>query len=142
MSDLSPHAPSEEDVRAAYRPVLWFSLLLLAGLWLTVFNPPWPMPLLSGVLAVAAIVCGVIGLVRLRRARTGGMMPVLVLLGILLAAGMVLLTSVQALMWPVYADFYACMDRALTHRAERECFAGLEQTARSQLLEILRPSAP
>lgn len=141
MSDLS-RAPSEEKVRAAYRPVLWFSLLLLAGLWLTVFNPPWPMPLLSGVLALAAIVCGVVGMVRLRRARTGGFMSVLVLMGILLAAGMVLLSSVQAVMWPVYAQFHACMEGALTHRAERACLTELEQTSRSQLIEILRPAAP
>ncbi len=142
MPETSRPAPSEEDVRAASRPVLWFALLLLAGLWFSVLSPPWPMPLLSGVLALAAIVFGVLGLVRLRRVRTGGFMPVLVVMGILLAAGIVLLTTVQALMWPVYAEFHACLDRALTHQAERECLAGLEQTARSQLLDLLRPAAP
>lgn len=132
--------PAEEQTRAATRPVLWFSVLLLAALWFSVLNPPWPMPLLSGVLALAAIVLGVIALRRIRRARVGGMMTVLVVFGMVLAAAMVLLTGAQAIMWPVYADFYACVERALTHQAERQCLSGLENAAQNQFFDLLRQS--
>src|SRR5690625_3560634 len=42
--DVRSAPPSEEQVRAANRPVLWFSLVLLAALWLSVTRPPWPLP--------------------------------------------------------------------------------------------------
>ncbi|MEE6280694.1 hypothetical protein [Georgenia sunbinii] len=118
--------PDPEAVRAVTRPVMWFSGLLLAGLWFSATAPPWPLPLLTGVLALAAIVLGIRGLVRMRRARIGGAMLVLVILGLLLAAAMVLISAMQAVMWPVYAELHACLDRAITVRAERACTAELE----------------
>ncbi|WP_324649678.1 hypothetical protein [Georgenia sp. H159] len=131
-------APTEEQVRAANRPLLWFSLVLLAALWLSVTRPPWPLPLVPGLLALLAIVLGVVGLVRARRARLRGGMTVLVVIGMGVAAAMVLLTGVQALLWPVYADFHACLDRALTHRAEDACLSELEDRAQSFLFDLAR----
>lgn len=133
--------PEEDRTRAATRPVLWFSLTLLAALWLSVLNPPWPLPLLSGVFALVAIGLAVVALRRMRRARVGGaLLTVLMVLGLLLAVAMVFLAAVQAVMWPVYADFYACLERALTHQAQRGCLADLENAAQNQLLDLLRRS--
>lgn len=135
MSRDQPAAPpSEEAVRAATRPVLWFSVVLLVGLWLSVTRPPWPLPLVPGLLGLLAVVLGIVGLVRMRRARVGGAMLVLVVVGLGIAAAMVVLTGLQALLWPVYADFYACLDRALTHQAEAACLTGLEERAQRMLL--------
>jgi len=136
--DVRSAPPSEEQVRAANRPVLWFSLVLLAALWLSVTRPPWPLPLVPGLLALLAVVLGVVGLVRMRRVRLGGATVVLVVVGMGLAAMMVLTTAMQAAMWPVYADFHACLDRALTHRAEDACMSRLEERARSLVLDVLR----
>ncbi len=136
-SDLDA-LPDEEQQRAATRPVLWFSVVLLVGLWLSITQPPWPLPLVPGLLALLAIVLGVVGLVRMRRAKVGGAMTVLVVVGLGIAAAMVFLTAVQALMWPVYADFYACLDRALTHRAQDACLTELEQRAQTMLLDVVR----
>ena len=136
--DLDRARPGEQETRAATRPVMWFSLVLLAALWLSVTRPPWPLPLVPGLLALAAVVLGVLALVRMRRARLGGVMTVLVVVGMGIAAAMVFTTSVQALLWPVYADFYACLDRALTHRAQDACLTELEQRAQTFLLDWLR----
>jgi len=135
--DLRDAPPSEEQTRAANRPVLWFSLVMLAALWLSVTQPPWPLPLVPGLLALLAIVLGIVGLVRMRRARTGGAMTVLIIIGLVIAGGMVFLTGVQALLWPVYSDFYACMDRALTHQAQAACLTELEEHAQTLLLDVL-----
>ena len=136
--DLRGAPPTDEQVRAAHRPVLWFSLVLLAALWLSVTRPPWPLPLVPGLLSLLAVVLGVVGLVRMRRARVGGATAVLVVVGLGVAAMMLLFTSVQALMWPVYAEFYGCLDRALTHRAEAACLGNLEERAQSLLLDLVR----
>src|SRR5690606_41365804 len=60
-----------------------------------------------------------------------------VAVGIVFAAGMVVVTAAQALMWPVYAEFHACLDRALTHRAQDACFAELEQRTQDLLLDLM-----
>lgn len=136
--DVDAAPPGEQQVRAATRPVMWFSVVLLAALWLSLTRSPWPLPLVPGLLALAAIVLGIVGLVRMRRARMGGAMTVLVVLGLGLAATMALLTSVQAILWPLYADFYDCLDRALTHRAEDACVTRLEERAQTFLLDWAR----
>lgn len=128
-TDLDP-----ERVRAASRPVLWFSVVLLAALWLSLTRPSWPLPLVPGLLALLAIVLGIVGLVRMRGTRPGRRTVVLLVIGLVVAVAMVLLAAVQAALWPVYADFHACLDRALTHRAEAGCLADLEQRAQSLLL--------
>ncbi len=136
--DLRGAPPSEERVRAANRPVLWFSVVLLAALWLSVTRPPWPLPLLPGLLAAGAVVLGILGLVRMHRARvTSVATTVLVVVGIVFAGGLVAVTAVQAFMWPVYADFYACLDRALTHRAQDSCLTELEQRTQDLLLDLV-----
>jgi len=136
--DLRAAPPGEDRVRAAHRPVLWFSVVLLAALWLSVTRPPWPLPLVPGLLAAVAVVLGIVGLVRMHRARvTSVATTVLVAVGIVFAAGMVVVTAAQALMWPVYAEFHACLDRALTHRAQDACFAELEQRTQDLLLDLI-----
>ncbi|WP_413452225.1 hypothetical protein AA0Y32_11885 [Georgenia phoenicis] len=136
--DQAATPPDEAAARAATRPVLWFCVVLLAGLWLSLTRAPWPLPLVPGLLALVAIVLGAVGLVRMRRARMGGALLVLVVVGLGIAAAMVVLTGVQAALWPVYADFHACLDRALTHRAEAACLSGLEERAQRMLLDLSR----
>lgn len=123
----APEAPSDpEAVRRATRLVMWFSGLLLAALWFSASSPPWPMPLLTGVVAVVAIVIGIRAIIAMRRAKMGGAMLVLLVVGLLLAGALVFFSVVQAAMWPVYADLQDCLDRAITSRAERACVADLE----------------
>ena len=135
--DLDTARP-EERTRAASRTVMWFALVLLAALWLSVVRVPWPLPLVPGVLGLAAVVLGVLALVRMRGARLGASMTVLVVVGMVIAAGLALLTSVQAFLWPVYSDFYSCLDRALTHQAQDTCFSELEQRTQTYLLNVGR----
>lgn len=122
----APGTPPDEATRRATRSVMWFSGLLLAGLWFSATAPPWPMPLLTGVLALAALVMGVRALLQMRRGSVGGAMLVLLIMGMLLAALLVLVSTLQAIMWPVYAELHDCLDRALTVRAERACMTELE----------------
>ena len=131
-------ARPEQRTRAASRTVMWFALVLLAALWLSVVRVPWPLPLVPGVLGLVAVGLGVLALVRMRGARLGASMTVLVVVGTVIAAGLVLLTSVQAVLWPVYSDFYACLDRALTHQAQDTCFSELEQRTQTYLLNFGR----
>lgn len=128
---------SEEQVRAATRPVMWFSVVLLIALWLSVSRQPWPLPLFPGVLALVGLVLGIVGLVRMHRARIGGATRVLVVLGLGLAAAMVLLAGVQAVMWPVYAELHACMDRALTVQAEGTCLTSFEGSVQGWLRDLI-----
>lgn len=124
----APGSPSEELARRASRSVMWFAGLLLAGLWFSVLAPPWPLPLLTGVLSLAALVVGVRTIFAMLRARSGGAVLVLLVVGMLLAAFLVLVSALQAVMWPVYAELHTCLERALTVRAERACRTDLESS--------------
>lgn len=129
--------PDDATVRSATRSVMWFAGLLLAALWFSAIAPPWPLPLLSGVLAIAAGVLGVRGLMLARRAKLGTVMIVLLVVGLVMAAGMIFVSVLQALMWPAYAELQQCLDRAITYRAEQSCLTELETNLEEWLWSVL-----
>jgi hypothetical protein len=126
--------PTPEQTRAATRPAMWFSLLLLLALVLPLTDLRWPLPLVSGALALAAVVLGVYALVRVVRARVRGAIRPVLVLSLLLAVYLVVTSVVQALLWPAYEQYSDCRDRALTLQAERTCVAELEDAVAERIL--------
>lgn len=132
MADAQP--PPEPSAPArAMRWVHAFGATLLLGLGLGVVTLPWPFPLLSGVLCLAALVLGVVALTRLRRARAGrALRPVLV--AALVLAGVLTATSLaQAVFWAEYDQYARCVRSALTQQAQDSCRAQLDNALSDRL---------
>lgn len=126
--------PTPEEARAATRPVLWFSLLLLVAVLLPLTGAPWPLPLFSGVLAVAALGLGVYAFVRIKRTGVRGAVVPVLILSLVLATYLALSSVVQLLLWPAYSAYAECTDRAVTVQAGRACVSELEDAIRDRFL--------
>ncbi|WP_127571434.1 hypothetical protein [Georgenia faecalis] len=133
--------PTPEQARAATRPVMWFSLVLLTAVVVPMMGVRWPLPLVSGALALAALVVGVYALVRVWRAGVRGAIVPTLAISLVLAAYLLVSAVVQAAMWPAYAAYADCTDRALTVQAERACRAELEDAVTDRILGQEAPAA-
>lgn len=126
--------PTPEEARSASRPVMWFSVLLLAALLFPTLTPPWPLALLSGVLALAALALGIYALVKTIRVRLGGVILPVLIVSLLFAVYLVVSSVAQVILWDEYAAYQECTDRALTVQAERACAGTLEDAVRGRIL--------
>ncbi|WP_146362550.1 hypothetical protein [Arthrobacter yangruifuii] len=114
-------APTEEQKRSAVQFVRIFWLLLAAMLLSTGLVLPWKLfPL---VLGIAALVIGIIALVKVARRRTGALMPVLISLGLVVTFLTTLGLAGMVLLWDETATYEACMQSALTLSGVDECEA-------------------
>ncbi|WP_170297352.1 hypothetical protein [Georgenia thermotolerans] len=124
----APAEPPGESRVAALRWVRRFGLLLLAGLAVGAFTLPWPWPLLSGVLCMAALAVGIVALVKVRGARIRGALTGVVTLG-LVVAGMLGIASLgQVVLWREYSAYSSCVRAALTAQARDACDARLQHS--------------
>ncbi|MDM7990611.1 hypothetical protein [Arthrobacter sp. zg-Y877] len=104
--------PGPEQKRNAVQYVRVFWLLVAAMLLSSNLVLPWKLfPLALG---VAALVVGVIALVKLARRRMGPAMPILVSVGLLVAALTTLGLAGMVLLWDETAAYETCMRSALT----------------------------
>lgn len=134
MGDDGPMStPDPERQRRAVRTGQLFGLVLLATVVLSLLAPPWPVPALGALLAVASLVLGVVAVVRLRRARVTGLVVVSTALGLLLAGFMALSTVSQVAFWREYSSYAECLDSAITQRAQETCRVQLERSLEERL---------
>lgn len=127
-SGVTEPPPAEAAQLDALRWVRIFGTVLIAGMVVGMAGPPWPWPLLSGVLCLAAVGVGVAGLVKVRAARLRrGTTPVLVL-GMVLAAVLGLSSLGQVALWRENATYSECVRGALTQQARDACAAGFERS--------------
>ncbi|WP_051297911.1 hypothetical protein [Brevibacterium album] len=113
-----PEGPTAPQKRAVKLGLIL--TLLLAGAVLTSLLP-LPFVIVSGALALAAIVCAVMSIVAGVRA---GQAPQALVTGIigLLIAGYVLISAVAtAAIWPIRQEFEECIAHAITEQAQATC---------------------
>lgn len=111
---------------------MWFALALLGAMWLSAVATNLPLMIGATLLAIAALVMGVRALVRLRRARVGGLLLVVVIISLGLGLLLVLSSAAQLVFWREYLDFAQCTSRAITSGAQRACQAELDRALSSR----------
>ena len=119
--DSRQPAPTDEQKRNATQYVRVFWLLAVAMLLSSSLVLPWKLFPLG--LGIAALVVGIIALVKLARRRMGPLMPVLVSLGLVVTALTTLGLAGMALLWDETATYESCMHSALTIEGVEACEA-------------------
>ena len=115
-------APTEEQRKNAMRYVRIFWLLVLATMFSSGLVLPWK--LLPLALGLAALVVGIIALVKLARRRMGAAWPVLVSLGLLITVFTTIGLAGMVAIWDDTAEYESCMRSALTLDAVETCQDG------------------
>ena len=118
--ERAPREPVDpEVVRGLTRPLMVFTLLLLACLLLSSAPLPWRM---GGVaLAVAALVTGGMTLRRVWRANVRGALVAAVAAGMAVAVTLGLATLAVIPVWDIEMTRQTCMSEAITHSARSGC---------------------
>lgn len=81
---------------------------------------------LTGILTVAALALGIVLLIRWFRSKESRLVLFATICGLMVTAGMVVLTLASALFFNQAAEYQACVNRALTDQAQRSCQVQLE----------------
>ena len=115
-------APTEEQRKNAMRYARIFLLLALATMFGSGLVLPWK--LLPLALGLAALVVGVIALVKLVRRRMGVVWPVLVSLALLMTGLTTVGLAGMVALWNDTAEYESCMRSALTLDAVETCQDG------------------
>lgn len=131
-------AGADENAKAgALRWVRVFGALLVLALGLGLVSLPWPWLLLPGLLCVAALVTGIVALVKVRGAKIRGSLTPVLVLGIVLSAFMSLAASGQVVLWREYGAYTECMAGAITEQAKDSCVAQLERSLDERMRQVL-----
>ncbi|MBG6217164.1 hypothetical protein IWX75_001618 [Arthrobacter sp. CAN_A6] len=101
----------------------WFMAALLAALIGSSLMLPWKV--LGLVFGIAALVLGIVALVRTGRTKLPGLVRVSTIAGLAAALFLVIGTGASVLLWPITETYEDCMGTALTIQAERTCEDGL-----------------
>ena len=112
-------APTEEQRKNAVNYVRLFWLLTLAMLFSSGLALPWK--LLPLALGIAALVGGIMALVKLARRRMGPALPVLVSLGLLITLFATLGLGGMVAIWNETQTYETCMRSALTLDGVEAC---------------------
>jgi len=121
----------------ALRWVRIFGLTLVVALGLGLVSLPWPWLLLPGVLCVAALVVGIVALVKVRGAKVRGSVTPVLVVGLVLAAFMSLAASGQVVLWREYGAYSECMAGAITQQAKDSCIAQLQHALDDRMQQVL-----
>lgn len=127
----------ETAQRDAHRWVRLFGLAIVTALGLGLLTLPWPWALLPGLLCLAALVLGIVALVKVRRARVRGAVTPVLIVGLVLAAFLTLAASGQVVLWREYSAYSECMEGAITGQAKDSCFAQLERSLDERMRQVL-----
>ena len=117
-----PRPASKPDPAAVRRAALWvgrFTLLLLASLVCSSLRLPWQAA--AVVFSLAAVVVGVLAVRACVRARLRSTAVVFTVVGVVMAALMVLGQAALLALWPVQVDLQECQADALTLSAKQAC---------------------
>jgi hypothetical protein len=128
------------DEAAQARALRWvriFGLTLVVALGLGLISLPWPWLLLPGALCVAALVVGIVALVKVRAAKVRGSVTPVLVVGLILAAFMSLATSGQVVLWREYGAYSECMAGAITGQAKDSCVAQLQRSLDDRMQQVL-----
>ena len=133
----APGAVDEAAQAHALRWVRIFGLTLVVALGLGLLTLPWPWLLLPGLLCVAALVVGIVALVKVRAAKVRGSVTPVLIVGLVLAAFMSLAASGQVVLWREYGAYSECMAGAITQQAKDSCIAQLEHSLDERMRQVL-----
>lgn len=111
--------PTEAQSKEA-RSYMWVFIALLLGLLLS-SDLMLPWKLLPLMLGIAAVVVGIITLVKVIRFGLGAFMRIVVSMGLAATAFMTLGLAAQVALWPLTAKYETCMQSALTVQATEAC---------------------
>lgn len=111
---------------------------MVAALGLGLLSLPWPWALLPGLLCLAALVLGIVALVKVRSAKVRGAVTPVLVVGLVLAAFLTLAASGQVVLWREYSAYTQCMEGALTEQAKDSCVAQLERSLDERMQQVLR----
>ncbi|MBD7996749.1 hypothetical protein H9639_15735 [Arthrobacter sp. Sa2CUA1] len=111
--------PTEAQIRQA-RSFLWVFIALLAGMLIS-SELPLPWKLLPLALGLAALVVGIMALVKIIRCGMHRMLRVIVSMGLAATAFMTLGLTAMVALWPMTAKYETCMQSALTVQATEAC---------------------
>ncbi|MCQ1950938.1 MULTISPECIES: hypothetical protein [Arthrobacter] len=114
-------APSDEQKRNAFQYVVLFWLLMFATLLSSNLVLPWKLIPLA--LGIAALVVGIIAVIKLARRRMGPLMPILVSLSLVITALTTLGLAGMTLLWDETMTYESCMRSALTLDGVEACEA-------------------
>jgi uncharacterized membrane protein len=110
---------------------------MVAALGLGLLTLPWPWALAPGLLCLAALVLGVVALVKVRTAKVRGAVTPVLIVGLVLAAFMALAASGQVVLWREYSAYSECRAGAITEQAKDSCVAQLEQSLDERMQQML-----
>lgn len=112
-------APTKEQSRSAAGYLRIFAALLLAMLFTSNLALPWKLVPLA--LGVAAVVVGIIALVKQIRYGLRPFVRVATSMGLAAAFFMTIGLAAMVSLWPMTEKYEACMDSALTLKAQEGC---------------------
>lgn len=120
-----PREPVDPEVmRSLTRPLITFTLLLLACLLLSSAPLPWRMGALA--LVVATLVAGGLTLRRVWQAKVRGTIVVAVAAGMAVSLTLGLATLAVIPVWDIEKARQTCLDEAITHSARSACLVDYE----------------
>ncbi|WP_312182853.1 hypothetical protein [Arthrobacter sp.] len=111
--------PTEAQSKEA-RSYLWVFIALLAGM-LICSELALPWKLLPLALGIAALVVGIMAMVKIVRYGMHRMLRLVVSLGLAATAFMTLGLAAMVALWPFTAQYETCMQSALTVQATETC---------------------
>ncbi|MBG6182904.1 hypothetical protein IWX65_000851 [Arthrobacter sp. CAN_A214] len=120
--DGGPQRPGDPP-KGTHSLLTWFMAALLAALIGSSLMLPWKV--LGLVFGIAALVLGIVALVRTGRTKLPGLVRVSTIAGLAAALFLVIGTGASVLLWPITETYEDCMGTALTIQAERTCEDGL-----------------
>lgn len=117
--DSSRQGVSDEQKRNAVQYVRIFWLLAIATLLSSNLVLPWKLVPIA--LGTAAVVVGIIALVKAARARMRPVLPVLISIGLVVTFVTTLGMAAMALLWDRTVTYESCMRSAITLNATESC---------------------
>lgn len=111
--------PTDAQTKEA-RSFLWVFIALLAGMLIS-SELALPWKLLPLALGVAALVVGIMAMVKIIRFGMHRMLRVIVSMGLAATAFMTLGLAAMVALWPLTAKYETCMQSALTVQATENC---------------------
>ncbi|KPN17711.1 hypothetical protein AO716_06980 [Arthrobacter sp. Edens01] len=99
---------------------MWVFIALLLGMLIS-SDLALPWKLLPLILGIAALVVGIMTLVKVVRFGMGGFMRIVVSMGIAATAFMTIGLAAMVALWPMTEKYETCMQSALTVQATETC---------------------
>lgn len=120
------HKPTESELKSARTFVRYF--LILAVLSLLCSGLPLPLKVLAPALGLAAVVVGIMALVKAVRVRFPRILRAALVVALGISFVVTIGTAALVAVWPITSEYETCMSEALTQRAEAQCEQDYQDT--------------